>query len=90
MKTIKRVALKEATQLSQEEMKLIFGGSGTEDECAGKPSAFACKDSQHRIIKSGSGTGCSSDTIRSFCGTEGWRYAICTCIAGGSGTKITY
>lgn len=28
MKTIKRVALKEATQLSQEEMKLIFGGSG--------------------------------------------------------------
>lgn len=28
MKTIKRVALKEATQLSQEEMKLVFGGSG--------------------------------------------------------------
>ena len=26
MKTIKRVALKEATQLSQEEMKLVFGG----------------------------------------------------------------
>lgn len=28
MKTIKRVTLKEATQLSQEEMKLVFGGSG--------------------------------------------------------------
>lgn len=27
MKTIKRVVLKEATILSQEEMKLIFGGS---------------------------------------------------------------
>ena len=28
MKTIKRVVLKEATKLSQEEMKHVFGGSG--------------------------------------------------------------
>ena len=89
MKAIKRVALKEATQLSQEEMKLIFGGSGTEDECAGKPSAIACKDSEHNVIHSGSSTGCTTDTIRSVCGNRNWRYAICSCI-GGSGTEITY
>lgn len=31
MKTIKRVVLKEATKLSQEEMKQVFGGSGAGD-----------------------------------------------------------
>ena len=30
MKTIKRVVLKEATKLSQEEMKQVFGGSATQ------------------------------------------------------------
>lgn len=44
MKTIKRVALKEATQLSQEEMKLVFGGSGGSGmtscatDCGSQPS----------------------------------------------------
>ena len=38
MKQIKKVVLKEATKLSQEEMKQVFGGSGLESEsgaCAG-------------------------------------------------------
>ena len=38
MKQIKKVVLKEATRLSQEEMKHVFGGSGLESEsgaCAG-------------------------------------------------------
>lgn len=44
MKTIKKVALKEAIQLSQEEMKLVFGGSGGSGiisctvDCGSQPS----------------------------------------------------
>lgn len=87
MKTIKRVALKEATQLSQEEMKLIFGGSGTEDECAGKPSSITCRNAKSDILKEGSGIGCSRETIVSVCNSVNWKTAICTCIAK-SGTSI--
>ena len=35
MKQIKKVVLKEATRLSQEEMKLVFGGSSTTEDGSG-------------------------------------------------------
>ena len=45
MKQIKKVVLKEAIKLSQEEMKQVFGGSGIETESGAitKPKVEACK-----------------------------------------------
>ena len=45
MKQIKKVVLKEAIKLSQEEMKQVFGGSGIETESGAipKPKVEACR-----------------------------------------------
>ena len=44
MKQIKKVVLKEATKLSQEEMKFVFGGSGSSTDTSGvSPKVKACE-----------------------------------------------
>lgn len=48
MKSIKRVVLKEATNLSTEEMKLVFGGSSA-GSGSGMTSCSADCGSQHSI-----------------------------------------
>lgn len=50
MKQIKKVVLKEAIRLSQEEMKLVFGGSGSESGTSGaeSPKVKACKGKKPR------------------------------------------
>ena len=75
MKTIKKVTLKAATKLSQEEMKFVFGGSAT---TGSGYCATACKDKNHNILKSGQTKDCESKTIRKFCSEVDWKYAICT------------
>ncbi len=56
MKTIKRVVLKEATKLSQEEMKHVFGGSGLESGAGG------CRGNNDSIY-----TSCSNKGEGSWC-----------------------
>lgn len=74
MKQIKKVVLKEATKLSQEEMKHVFGGSGS----MGSGSCFtSCKSKDHNILKSGFTKDCETKTIREFCSGINYRYAIC-------------
>lgn len=67
MKAIKKVALKEATQLSQEEMKLIFGGSGGGSmtsctvDCGSQPSR-SITNCQGTCTAQSGGVVCSGST----------------------------
>lgn len=76
MKTIKRVVLKEATILSQEEMKLIFGGSSLSPD---KLVRKVCKVGVSGSVSYNSGTvltgTCqgkySGGTVSCFCSVSG-------------------
>lgn len=76
MKTIKRVVLKEATILSQEEMKLIFGGSSLSPD---KLVRKVCKVGVSCSVTYNSGTvltgTCqgkySGGTVSRFCSVSG-------------------
>lgn len=76
MKTIKRVVLKEATILSQEEMKLIFGGSSLSPD---KLVRKVCKVGVSCSVTYNSGTvltgTCqgkySGGTVSCFCSVSG-------------------
>ena len=69
MKTIKRVVLKTATKLSQEEMKYVFGGSGSGNEksnctsdCGTQPSISITNCIGTCTATDGSSVQCSGDT----------------------------
>lgn len=79
MKTIKRVVLKEATILSQEEMKLIFGGSSLspsqliEKTC--KVGAKCYLYFQSGITRTGTYQGMySGGSVSCFCEVSGSHY----------------
>ena len=75
MKQIKKVVLKEATKLSQEEMKFVFGGSGSgmtkcDASCSGDREPVVIKDCIGTCIgKPGTGVTCSGPTklFTKFC-----------------------
>ncbi|QFQ13304.1 rSAM-modified peptide [Pseudoprevotella muciniphila] len=75
MKQIKKVLLKEATRLSLEEMKFVFGGSGSEmtrcdTSCEGNRKPVEIIDCHGTCIaKPGSGVTCSGATkiMTKFC-----------------------
>lgn len=70
MKTIKKVALKAATKLSQEEMKSVFGGSGlTPAELVDR----TCKVGTRCRVVVVSGAGSGSDVV--YTGTCQGTYA---------------
>lgn len=79
MKTIKRVVLKEATILSQEEMKLIFGGSSLSPDQLIKKT---CKVGevcylhfQSGVMKTGTCQGdFSGGSVSCFCEVSGSHY----------------
>ena len=76
MKQIKKVVLKEATKLSQEEMKNVFGGSGSTGGGGGLCST-SCRTKESIILKSGPTKNCKVKTIRKFCSGTAWHHAIC-------------
>ncbi|QFQ13307.1 rSAM-modified peptide [Pseudoprevotella muciniphila] len=79
MKQIKKVVLKEATRLSQEEMKQVFGGSGTDDD--NQICGTTCRTKEGLILTSGPTANCETQTVRDFCSGTEWDYAICVCDA---------
>ena len=77
MKTIKRVVLKEATILSQEEMKLIFGGSSLSPD---KLIKKTCKVGEDCSLKFQSGV-----TMTGTCqGMYSGGSVSCFCVVSGS------
>jgi ABC-type molybdate transport system ATPase subunit len=74
------VANLEATEiLSRDQLKSIFGGSGSgsgsaSDLCAGKSSTTKCTDANDKVLSSSSGIGCPSSNTY----PEG-QYLTCSC-----------
>lgn len=76
MKSIKPIALKKASILTNEEMKHLFGGSATETsmtscsaDCGSQPSRSITNCKGECIAKDGSGVTCSGPTniLTKFC-----------------------
>ncbi len=85
MKQIKKVVLKEATKLSQEEMKHVFGGSGS---MGSGYCAASCRDKDDNILLSGQVDNCESGTVRAFCSRViGTHHSICV---GPLGSGLFY
>lgn len=85
MKQIKKVVLKEATKLSQEEMKFVFGGSAT---TGSGYCAASCRDKDDNILHSGQVDNCESGTVRAFCSkVKGTHHSICV---GPLGSGLFY
>lgn len=85
MKQIKKVVLKEATKLSQEEMKHVFGGSGS---MGSGSCAASCRDKDDNILLSGQVDNCESGTVRAFCSrVKGTHHSICV---GPLGSGLFY
>lgn len=85
MKQIKKVVLKEATKLSQEEMKFVFGGSAT---TGSGYCAASCREKDDNILHFGEVDNCESGTVRAFCsGVIGTHHSVCV---GPLGSGLFY
>ena len=75
MKKIKRIQLKDATVMSNDEMKLLFGGSGSS-----MSGSLYCS---YIESEGSSSMGCYEENISGNCGWN-WKKQTCACKTSGN------